>query len=86
MSSALKRCKLWTTWKNSSSSHLNPQWLDCPRTPLIDGQAVGKVNNLVLSAMNYQYRGGDSRDLVDTEIQNNDTTLKIGNRGKATSI
>ena len=48
-------------------SHLHPQRLHCSRAPLVDGEAVREIYDLVLRPVNHQHRRHHPGDLVDTE-------------------
>jgi len=37
------------------NTYINPQGFNSTRAALVDGQAMGKVNYFIFSAMNHQY-------------------------------
>ena len=50
-----------------SLTHLNPERLHSSGTSLVDSEAVGEVDNLVLRAVDHQDWGRYSGNFVDTE-------------------
>ena len=47
--------------------HLDPERLHSAGAPLVDGEAVREVYDLVLGAVDHEDRRHHARDLVDTE-------------------
>ena len=47
------------------ASALHPQWFDCARCSLVDGQAVGEIDDLIVSAVDHEDSGGHSSDLLN---------------------
>ena len=49
------------------SSHLHPQRLHCSWAPLVNGEAVREIYDLVLRPVDHQHWRHHPGDLVDTE-------------------